>query len=204
MGPHILTSSFWPPCSPSSPSWACRKPEEPFLVLQRFFLSQNLRSSPSLPGQAESSQLSPGLPPLFPQPLPHLLKLSSPPGQAGPLLGRVTPHLALGLHSGHRRCVAHASPGRGDNPLCSHIGEAVPQCRTQIWVPRDYWDTPTSDKPRDGGWRPRPRCKERLGWLNQGQWLIPPAQRGPRGTERGTEAQRHRKPGCPQANSLKL
>lgn len=80
--PCVLTSSFWPPGSPSSPSVACREPAEPFLVSQRSFLSRNSHSPLCLSGQAASPQLSLGLSPLFLQPLPHLLKLSSWPGLA--------------------------------------------------------------------------------------------------------------------------
>lgn len=55
--------------SPSSPSGACRKPGEPFLVLQRSFLSQNSPFPLGLPGQADTALPSPS-PLISPAPAP--------------------------------------------------------------------------------------------------------------------------------------
>lgn len=102
----------WPAGSLTSLSWSFRAPSSPKIPV-------SLRAS----GQAESPQLSLGLPPLFLQPCPT--SLTSPPGQAWPLLGRVTPHLALRFISGQAMCCT-CKPWEGIIPSAWHWGGCIP------------------------------------------------------------------------------
>lgn len=187
----------------------CRKPDEPFSFRQNSSLSQNSRFPLCPSGRAASPRLSPRPLPHFSSPCPT--SLTSPPGQAGPLSGRVAPSLALGLPSRHRSCVGHASPGRGLSPL-----------PWGGWIPVQKPDLPSQGllghphiavSPEMG--RGDQGQGARRGWVGSGGpkgfFSVPkglPETPGPawRGTERAPEAQaqlQHRKAACPQGNNPK-
>lgn len=103
----------------------------------------------------------------------------------------------------------------GDYPLSLALGRLHLNAESRFGFLGTIGTPPHCSEPTDGGWRPRPRCKERLSWLNQTQCLIPPPKGVPeapglgpvwRDRERAPEAQaqlQYRKPGCPQGDSLK-